>query len=157
MAVTALGLCALSAATQPPPGGPDKGPPGGKKGPPRYELGKVLPPFVREALDLTPEQQRQVEELEKDVRAQLQQILTPQQRRQIEEIKGPPKKDGFEKGPPKKGKGDNKGPPGQALGPPATIQWYATLAGGLREAERTGKAILLVSAAPHCAGVSGIW
>jgi len=37
------------------------------------------------------------------------------------------------------------------------IAWYATLESGLREAKRTGKPILLVAAAPHCAGVSGIW
>jgi hypothetical protein len=39
----------------------------------------------------------------------------------------------------------------------AAIQWYATLDRGLAEAKRTGKPILFVSAAPHCAGVSGMW
>jgi hypothetical protein len=39
----------------------------------------------------------------------------------------------------------------------ASIQWYATLDRGLAEAKRTGKPILFVSAAPHCAGVSGMW
>ena len=39
----------------------------------------------------------------------------------------------------------------------APIAWYATLARGLAEAKRTGKPILFVSAAPHCAGVSGMW
>lgn len=38
-----------------------------------------------------------------------------------------------------------------------TVQWYATLDRGLAEAKRTGKPILFVSAAPHCAGVSGMW
>lgn len=37
------------------------------------------------------------------------------------------------------------------------IQWFATWESGLAEANRTGRPILLVSAAPHCAGVSGIW
>lgn len=37
------------------------------------------------------------------------------------------------------------------------IQWFATLERGLAEATRTGKPILFVSAAPHCAGVSGMW
>ena len=37
------------------------------------------------------------------------------------------------------------------------IQWYATLDRGLAEAKRTGKPIMLVSGAPHCAGVSGMW
>jgi hypothetical protein len=40
---------------------------------------------------------------------------------------------------------------------PSGIQWFATWESGLDEANRTGKPILLVSAAPHCAGVSGIW
>lgn len=39
----------------------------------------------------------------------------------------------------------------------AGIPWFSTLARGLAEAKRTGKPILFVSAAPHCAGVSGMW
>lgn len=39
----------------------------------------------------------------------------------------------------------------------AGIQWFATWQSGLQEAKRTGKPILLVSGAPHCAGVPGIW
>ena len=39
----------------------------------------------------------------------------------------------------------------------APIQWYATLTRGLAEARRTGKPILFVSGAPHCAGVPGMW
>lgn len=37
------------------------------------------------------------------------------------------------------------------------IQWFATWESARREAERSGRPILLVSAAPHCAGVSGVW
>lgn len=37
------------------------------------------------------------------------------------------------------------------------IQWFATWESGLREAQRLKQPILLVAAAPHCAGVSGIW
>ncbi len=37
------------------------------------------------------------------------------------------------------------------------IAWYGTLKSGLAEAERSGRPILLVSAAPHCTGVPGIW
>ena len=37
------------------------------------------------------------------------------------------------------------------------IAWYGVLSDGLAEAERTGKPILLVSAAPQCVGVSGMW
>ena len=39
----------------------------------------------------------------------------------------------------------------------AAIQWYATLERGLAEAKRTGKPIIFVTGAPHCAGVSGMW
>lgn len=43
-------------------------------------------------------------------------------------------------------------PPSEAI-----IPYYATLERGLAEAKRTGKPILFVSAAPHCAGISGMW
>ena len=46
---------------------------------------------------------------------------------------------------------------GGVLAEGAGIPWFATWESGLREAQRTGKPILLVAAAPHCAGVSGIW
>ena len=39
----------------------------------------------------------------------------------------------------------------------AGIVWYATLESGLAEARRTGKPILLMSAAPHCRNISGMW
>src|SRR5688572_24526865 len=37
------------------------------------------------------------------------------------------------------------------------IQWFTSWQSGQREAERLNVPILLVSGAPHCAGVSGIW
>ena len=37
------------------------------------------------------------------------------------------------------------------------IAWFGTWAGGLAEAERTGRPILLMSAAPQCHGVPGMW
>jgi hypothetical protein len=37
------------------------------------------------------------------------------------------------------------------------IQWYATWESGRAEAARTGRPILLVSGAPHCHHVSGMW
>jgi YHYH protein len=97
--------------------GEDGGKKGGfeKRGPPRFELGKVLPPFVREAVDLTPAQEKQIADLEKEVRERLQKILTAEQQKRIEtaEPKGPPEgKDGRgrrKEGPPE-GKGqDNPG------------------------------------------------
>lgn len=39
----------------------------------------------------------------------------------------------------------------------AGIVWYGVLNDGLAEAKESGKPILLVSAAPNCAGVSGLW
>lgn len=48
-------------------------------------------------------------------------------------------------------------PRAQTAGTPSGIQWFATWESGRREAERLRKPILLVAAAPHCAGVSGIW
>jgi len=37
------------------------------------------------------------------------------------------------------------------------IAWHGTWQGGLAEAKRTGKPILLVSAAPQCHNVPGVW
>ncbi len=39
----------------------------------------------------------------------------------------------------------------------AKVIWYSTLESGLAEAKRSVRPILLISAAPHCTGVSGIW
>ena len=37
------------------------------------------------------------------------------------------------------------------------IVWYGVLKDGLAEAERTGKPILLITAAAQCGGVPGMW
>jgi len=95
-----VGLLISTAFSQPPEGKEDKkepakegdrkGPPaGGKKGPPKFVLGKVLPPHVMEGLDLTTEQEKQLAELEKLVKAKLEKILTADQIKQIEQM-GPP-------------------------------------------------------------------
>jgi hypothetical protein len=42
-------------------------------------------------------------------------------------------------------------------GLPAGIEWYGILEDGLAEAARTDRPILLLSAAPQCGGVSGLW
>jgi hypothetical protein len=139
------------------PEGKGKGPKD-KKG---WEPGKIIPPHVRDALDLTEDQQKKIEELEKEVRSKLLKIFTDEQKQRLQELNdkgpkgpkdfdGPPDKKGKRKGPPK----DDKGTEAKAEG---AIQWYATWESGRREAERTGRPILLVSAAPHCAGVSGTW
>jgi hypothetical protein len=59
------------------------------------------------------------------------------------------------------------GPPPPPTGPvvgsgtPArerrAIAWYGTLAGARAEARRSGRPILLLSAAPQCRGISGVW
>ena len=156
-------------------GGKDfkKGPGGDKKGPPMgFELGKVLPPHIADTLELSEEQLKQIAALEKDVKAKLIKILTAGQVKKAEASKGLGKMDGKD-GKDGKGKdGKDKGKEGAApdkkssqprpamdskLQKPAQIQWYASLDGGLKEAQRTGLPILLLSAAPHCAGVSGTW
>jgi len=121
-----------------------------KKGPPPYELGKVLPPFVRDALELTEDQERAIADLEKEVRTKLMKILTKEQVARLKKLKGP-------KGPPKKKDRPPVDQQSEGDTPAGCIQWFATWKAGLAEAQRTGKPILLVSAAPHCAGVSGIW
>jgi len=85
-AVVALVVASSEGWSQPPDGGKGrKGPPGKQKGPPRFELGKVLPPFVREELDLTEDQRKQIADLEKEVRAKLEKILTAEQKKRLEE------------------------------------------------------------------------
>ena len=42
-------------------------------------------------------------------------------------------------------------------GLPSGIAWYGVLTDGIAEAKATGKPIMLLSAAPQCAGVPGMW
>ena len=184
-----LGFFLCGAATfvlsQPPDDGGGKKKDKDGKGPPTFKVGKLFPRHIREAIDLTDEQRRKVDELEDEVRQKLEKILTVDQFRQAESM-GPPQggPGGPPPGPPRDGPDGPDGPPpriedgGPPRGkkgrpqqdpPPAKdrpaetshlpsgIQWFATWESGLDEATRTGKPILLVSAAPHCAGVSGIW
>ena len=37
------------------------------------------------------------------------------------------------------------------------IAWFGVLQDGMQQAKKTGKPILLVSAAPQCSGVPGMW
>jgi hypothetical protein len=59
------------------------------------------------------------------------------------------------------GSAQRPGPPGPPSGPIPSAQggivWYGSLRQGVREAKRTNRPILLISAAPHCHNVSGIW
>lgn len=47
--------------------------------------------------------------------------------------------------------------PEEPAGPPGGIAWFATWKSGLREAERSGRPILLIAGAPSCSGVPGVW
>ncbi len=178
-AATGLWVLAGSAASQPPSA--DEGQQRTRENrrgglhPPRPTLGSVIPPFARDRLGLSVEQQRQIADLEKEVKARLTSILTDEQRRQLEQImrQGPPGASGR-----RSRGGDGGGPAGapppdndeprrpRAGGngkPPAEatqsggIQWFATLKTGLAEARKTGRPVLFVAAAPHCGGVPGIW
>jgi hypothetical protein len=42
-------------------------------------------------------------------------------------------------------------------GLPSGIVWYGVLDDGIAEAKASGKPIMLLSAAPQCAGVPGMW
>jgi hypothetical protein len=152
-----LGSLAASVGFSQPPGRGGGGPPMREKGaPPKFELGKILPPHIREQIELTKDQEKELADLEKLVKEKLDKLLTDEQKKKIERA-----------GPPMGGPGGGRGPGGPggerkpaeevSKGAPAGIQWFTTLESAKKEAERTGRPILLVSAAPHCAGVPGIW
>jgi len=155
--VTLLLVFAALAALAQPPHGKRGGPPRGPGGPPRYELGKVLPPHVRDELQLSREQEEEIAKLEAEVKQRLSKILSAEQKRKLENLRPPGPPGGPPPGDPPPGAQppDGNENVGASLG--GGIQWFATWEGGLAEAKRTGRPILLVSAAPHCAGVSGIW
>ncbi len=149
----------------PPPGGPG-GPPDGPPGPPRWVPGRLMPERVRDELELTDEQEKQLTDLEKEVKERLLKLLTADQKKKLDELRkrGPGGPGGPGAPPPPPPPREREAPPRpperdevQANPSSAGIQWYATWESGLREARRTGRPILLVSAAPHCAGVSGCW
>jgi len=134
-------------------------------------MGQVLPPHAHDELQLTPVQAKQIADLEKEVKARLQKVLSADQQKKLENLPPPPRPGGpppQDPGRPRD-KGERPGRPGPGEPPPPReeevqnapapggIQWFATLESGLREAQRTGQPILFVSAAPHCAGVSGVW
>jgi outer membrane protein assembly factor BamB len=55
-------------------GGPGRGGPGGFGGP-----GQILPPFLQERLNLTDQQKKEVEELQKEIDSKIEKILTAEQ------------------------------------------------------------------------------
>jgi Spy/CpxP family protein refolding chaperone len=115
LALAAAALFTLSAESQPPEGGGnDKGQRGGPRGGPgRFELGRVLPPFVKDQLDLTADQEKQIADLEKDVKAKLTKILTADQQKQLQDMRPPRGGPGGPGGP-----GGDDGPQGGRGGRP---------------------------------------
>lgn len=106
------------------PGGPDG--PGGRRfgGPPRP--GQILPGFLQDALNLTDQQKKDIEQLQKEVDSRLGRILTAEQKKQLSQFRGrglggpggPGGPGGF--GPPSDGPdgfGQPPPPPGEAGGP----------------------------------------
>jgi hypothetical protein len=87
-------------------GGPGGGPGGFRMGPPRP--GEILPVMVRDRLELTAEQSKQVDALQKEVDARLAKILNEDQKARLQEMRsrGP---GGF--GPPPLGGPGGFGPP----------------------------------------------
>jgi hypothetical protein len=118
LALGAVVAFTLTAASQPPdrqekgpgrqgrpqrdgqPGGP------GRFGPPRYEPGRLMPPFIRDELELTSEQQDKLDQLEKEVKDRLLKILTDDQKKKLRDLgrRGP--------------RGPGGPPPGGPDGPP---------------------------------------
>lgn len=97
-------------------GGPGRGGRGGFGGPP--QPGQILPTFLQERLNLTAEQKKQLEELQKTTDGKLAKILTDEQQKQLKERPEGPGRGGFGRG----GRGGFGGPPqpGQIL--PAAVQ-----------------------------------
>jgi hypothetical protein len=82
-------------------GGGGPGGPGGRGGPP--QPGQVLPDFLKDQLNLTEAQKKQVADLQKDVDAELAKILSGEQKARLKEMR--------DRGP--GGRGGPGGPPPQ--------------------------------------------
>jgi hypothetical protein len=113
--VAVVGLLLLAGGTlfsQPPedrdprggrPAGRREGPPsGGRPGP--WEPGKIMPPHVRDGLKLSTDQQRQIAELEKEVKERILKILTDDQKKQLKDLRSPGPPPGDRSGPPRRGR-----------------------------------------------------
>ncbi len=122
-----LGLAvfvATSEAQPPEPGDRESSGNGGPAGPPpRFQLGQVLSPSVRNQLELTREQEQQLANLEREVKDSLTKILTPEQQKQLTNLRsvrapGPPP-NGISNWRPLGGPGESPdGPPSESQGIP---------------------------------------
>ena len=100
-AFSLLMLVSGPGSTQPPRDGPR-----GPGGPPRFELGRVFPPELREELKLTKEQQAALEAMEKEVKEKLNKLLTAEQKKAAADYRPG--------GPPGDGPGGQRRPPAEA-------------------------------------------
>ncbi|MFM7111951.1 MAG: hypothetical protein ACKO26_12465 [Planctomycetota bacterium] len=126
--VVAAVFMVTSASSQPPGGKDGKDGKDGKGGPPRFELGQLIPPPLRGELKLTPEQEKQLDDLKNEVKGKLAKILTPEQVKAAENFRprfggpggpGGPGGDKGGKGGPGGDKGGKGGPGGDKGGRPA--------------------------------------
>ena len=117
-ALAAGALLIVSQGVSQPPGGKEgKGPPD-RGGPPRFELGQLLPPPLVEELKLTAEQKKELDAIQKDVKARLDKLLTAEQKKMVESFRprggpgGPGGRGGPDGGgrPPRDGKGGDDRP-----------------------------------------------
>jgi EF hand len=123
--VTKEELIALAAKEQisdrggpPVAGGPRGGGPGGPRmgAPPRP--GEILPRMVRQRLQLSEKQEKEIAELQKEVDSKLEQILTGEQRTKLKEMqdRGP---GGFGPPPGREGRPGGDGPPPRPVDQPS--------------------------------------
>lgn len=77
-----------------------------------FQVGQVMPSFLAERLELTDEQKKEIEVLQKEVTAKLDKILTAEQKKQIEEMRTRGGRPGGDRGRP----GGERGRPGRPGG-----------------------------------------
>lgn len=88
---------------------------GGRGG--AFSPGQVLPGALKERLELSDEQKKKIEEIEKDVKAKLDKILTDEQKKKLEQGGGGGRRPGADGGRPG-GRGGDGGRPGGGRGRP---------------------------------------
>ena len=111
--MTSALLVASQAVSQPPEGKEDKGKL--KDGPPRYKLGKVFPPPLLDELELTPEQEKELDAIEKELKTKLEKLLRKEQKKKVEDFR--PRGPGGRGGPGRKGGDRPDRPPLSELAP----------------------------------------
>ena len=84
LAVVTLGTLAQETNNPPPAGGPGRGPGGFH----------ILPPHAQAQLNLTADQQKQVADLEAEVKAKIEKILTPEHLQQLKQLRPPQRQGG---------------------------------------------------------------